>query len=169
MAKSSGNTGLWIAGIAGVIAIGTWLALGGPQRAPDDSSALPDSTAPAVSPAAAVEQAATPPELTAKSGQHRIAAGGRLAIDRADLENEAALAVDLELADDARGTGERTVRVVSTDGRRIDLTATPLPGTGTGVHLNIDAGFLTPGRYLVEIDTVDDHPLKIRRYVVEIR
>ena len=35
--------------------------------------------------------------------------------------------------------------------------------------MEIDPGFLTAGRYMIEIDTVGKHPLRIRRYVLELR
>ena len=61
------------------------------------------------------------------------------------------------------------MRVISTDGRRTDTTASPLPGAGSGIRLELDTGFLTPGRYMIQIDTDDKHPLQISRYVLEIR
>ena len=99
----------------------------------------------------------------------RIAARGRLTLERDALPDGGPLTLALDLADDARGSGDRSVRVVSTDGRRIDLTASPLPGSGSGLRLEIDSGFLSPGRYLIEVETVEEHPLRIRRYVLELK
>ena len=99
----------------------------------------------------------------------RIAAGGRLALDSSALPDEGPLILALELTDEARSSGEQAVRVISADGRRMDTTSSPLPGAGSGVRLEIDPGFLSPGRYMIEIDTEDKHPLQIRRYVLELR
>ena len=99
----------------------------------------------------------------------RIAAHGRLTIDHAALPTEGLLNLELDLPDEARGTGTRAVKVISTDGRRTDTLASPLPGAGSGVALEIDPSFLTPGRYMIEIDTEDKHPLQIRRYVLEVQ
>ncbi len=92
-----------------------------------------------------------------------------MTIDHAALPSEGLLTLDLELADEVRGSGKRAVRVISTDGRRIDTMASPLPGAGSGMRLEIDPGFLTRGRYMIEIDTEDKHPLQGRRYVLELR
>jgi len=170
MAQSSNSIGLWIAAIIGLVAIGTWFALGGTRDTqPAIRPATPTTNAPAKpSQPQPVPQAAVQP--AAIDGLHRIADHGRLTLDHAALAGQKTLDVQLELPDDARGAGERSMRVVSTDGRRIDTTATPLPGPGSGVRASIDTGFLTPGRYMIEVDTVaTGHPLNISRYVVEIQ
>ncbi len=164
MAESKSSGSRWVAGLAGLtaIAIATWLTLGGSPDAPEGPAAAnPPAEIPAP-PTPAAAQDAEPPGL-------RIAAGGRLTLDRAALPNDGPLTLAIELTDEARGSGKRAVRVISTDGRRIDTMASPLPGAGSGVRLEIDPGFLTTGRYMIEIDTVDKHPLQIRRYVLELR
>ena len=160
--KSSGSR--WVAGLGGLtaIALATWLTLG---RSPD----APEGPATTPSPAA-VPAPPTPPAVRgAEFPGLRIAARGRLTLDEAALPDEGPLTLALELADEARGSGEQAVRIISADGRRIDTTASPLPGAGSGVRLEIDRGFLSAGRYMIEIDTEDDHPLQIRRYVLELR
>ena len=162
MAESTGRAGLWIAAIGGLIAIGTWLAMGGTQDAPERRV---ESSVPTAKPASAPEAAVD----IAGASVPRIAAHGRLTLDVAALPATGPLTLDLELPDDARGSGERAVRVISTDRRRTDTTASPLPGAGSGVRLELDPDFLSPGRYMIEIDTDDKHPLQIRRYVLELR
>ena len=92
-----------------------------------------------------------------------------MTLDATALPDAGSLTLNLELSDEARGSATQTVRVISVDGRRMDTTASSLPGAGSGVRLEIDSGFLSPGRYMIEIDTEDPHPLQIRRYVLEIR
>ena len=167
MAQSAGSARLWIgvaaaAGIGGLIAIGTWLATGGTQDGPERRV---ESSVPAPTPAPASHAAVD----IVGSGIPRIAAQGRLTLDVAALPSAGLLTLDLELPDNARGSSERAVKIISTDGRRADTTARPLPGAGSGVRLELDPGFLTPGRYMIEIDTDDRHPLQIRRYVLELR
>ncbi len=162
MAETKSSAALWIAGIAGLTAIATWLALWGAQDAPERRAV---ANVPAAIPAPTTKAALQ----GAESRVLRIAAQGRLTIDHAALPSEGLLTLDLELADEVRGSGKRAVRVISTDGRRIDTMASPLPGAGSGVRLEIDPGFLTRGRYMIEIDTEDKHPLQIRRYVLELR
>ena len=99
----------------------------------------------------------------------RIISGHHATVDRDALPRDGALQLILELSDEARGTGERSARIVSTDGLRINTVARPLPGAGTGVQLEIDPSILTVGRYMIQIDTVENHPLQFRRYVVEVK
>ncbi len=157
--KSSGSR--WVAGLAGLtaIAFASWFTLAGSPDAPEGPATTRSSAAVPAPPAV---RGAEFPGL-------RIAARGRLTLDEAALPDEGPLTLVLELPDQARGSGPQAVRIVSVDGRRIDTTASPLPGAGSGVRLEIDRGFLSAGRYMIEIDTEDDHPLQIRRYVLEIR
>ncbi len=41
------------------------------------------------------------------------------------------------------------------------------PGAGSGVEVKIDPGFLSPGRYMIELGSRP--PLKIPRFVLEVR
>ena len=74
----------------------------------------------------------------------------------------------LGLADDARGSEPLPVRVVSVDGRTLDLIAEPFQGEGTGVQLSIEADWLQPGSYMIQIKTVEKTPLALSRYVVTV-
>lgn len=167
MAQSNNSAVLWIAGFFGLIAIATWFATGTANDSPEhhDDTLLPLSVpadlVPAASKTAAVEGA--------ESGVFRIGSQGRLTIEHAALPSQGVLTLDLDLTDELRGSGKRAVRVISTDGRRIDTLASPLPGTESGVRLEIEPGFLSPGLYMIEIDTDGSHPLQIRRYVLELR
>jgi hypothetical protein len=164
MSESKSGGTRWVVGLALVatIAVGSWLVLGGSPDGPDGPAA---ATAPAAAPAPPTPAAAPLTEIP----ELRIAANGRLALDEAALPEQGPLTLALELTDEARGSGERQVRVISANGRRIDTTASPLSGAGSGVRLELDPAFLSPGRYMIEIDTVDNHPLRIRRYVLEVR
>lgn len=158
----------WIAGTAGLIAvgIGIWWLLGDASgsrgtRAPETGTTA--TTAPSAQPG-------TPAAATAEAaGGLRIASGGRLVLDADALPDAGPLSLVLELDDAARGNGERAARVVSPDGRRIDLTTSPLPGSGSGLGLSIDPAFLTPGLYMIEVDTAEADHFHLRRYVLEIR
>jgi hypothetical protein len=98
----------------------------------------------------------------------RIADGGRLSIDALSLRDGEVLALGLGLSDEARGEELLAVRLVSVDGRRIETTAAPASGSGSGVRLEIDPEWLTPGRYLVEVSTAEKSHFPIRRYVLEV-
>ncbi len=98
----------------------------------------------------------------------RIADGGRLSIDADSLREGEVLAIGLGLADEARGEEPVTVRIVSVDGRRRETTATPARGSGSGLRLEIDPEWLTPGRYMIEVSTAEKTHFPVRRYVLEV-
>lgn len=64
--------------------------------------------------------------------------------------------------------GSRMLRVVGVDGRRFDTTAETHPSKADWVRAELEAGFLTPGLYMIEVDAVDDHALDFRRFVLEV-
>jgi hypothetical protein len=130
---------------------------GGGASSGATTSPVPDA------PADAARSGAALPSLP------RIASGGRLSLAAGELPDSRPLALSLELEDDARIASGHEVRMVSEDGRRIELTATPQPGPGSGLRLEIQPDFLEPGRYMIQIETAETHPLGIRRYVLEIR
>ncbi len=157
----SNNSRLWVTVVAAVavFATATWInRSGSPERSESTASETMETTPLASS-------AAMPDAL---DSAFRIAEHGRLRLDAETLRDEGRLTLVLDLPDEARGTGLRTVRIVSTDGRRIETTASPLAGAGTGVQLEIDSGFLSRGRYMIEIDTTENTPFQIRRYVLEL-
>jgi len=161
MADSKNSGFRWAAGLGGlaVVALGVWFTSGGsPERREAAGEGL-------VRPAPAARPS---PPAAAGPGLH-IAADGRLTLDVDALPDEGPLILTLDLSDEARGSGDRPVRVISEDGRRIDTTVSPLPGGGSGVRLEIDPGFLSSGRYLIEVDTEEKHPLQLRRYVLQLR
>jgi len=157
----SNNSRLWVAVVVAVavFATATWFnRSGSPERS--------GNTAPeTMEPGPPASSAAMPDPLDSAL---RIAEHGRLRLAADALPDDGRLALVLDLPDEARGDGLRTVRIVSTDGRRIETTASPLAGAGTGVQLEIDSGFLSRGRYMIEIDTVENSHFQIRRYVLEL-
>jgi len=153
----SNHSQVWVAIAAGVavFAAATWF-IG--EETSDRTQNTPRET-PQAEPAASPGMSDPP---------LRIAQHGRLSLDLSALPEEGPLSLVLDLPDEARGQGLRTLRIVSTDGRRIDTTASPLAGTGTGVQVDIEPGFLTRGLYMIEIDTEEKTALQIRRYVLEL-
>jgi hypothetical protein len=153
---------IWVAIVAGVavFAAATWIMR---DDSPDRLENPPHET---VETAAQAELDAGVARI---DGSIRIPDHGRLSLDLDALPEEGPLALVLDLPDEARGEDPHTLRVVSTDGRRLDTTASALAGAGTGVQLEIDSAFLTRGRYLIEIDTTEKTALQIRRYVLELK
>ncbi len=165
MAASKSRGLRWVAGLAGlaVLAISFWLTAG---DSPEPRAAAGDAPAPH---APATGPAPSPAAPTVAGPGLRIAAHGRLTLDVDALPHAGPLTLSLDLSDEARGRGVRPARVISEDGRRIDTTVSLLPGNGSGVRLEIDPGFLSAGRYLIEVDTEEKRPLQLRRYVLEVK
>jgi hypothetical protein len=61
------------------------------------------------------------------------------------------------------------VVIVSLDGRRIETTAAPEAGSGSGLRLELEAEWLRPGSYMIEVTTAEKIPLHLRRYVLEVQ
>jgi len=122
-----------------------------------------DRTAPASG-----SRAASDVPLTARVPAQRIPERGRLSIDADSLRDGDVLALGLALPDPARGEEPRTVRIASVDGRRLETTAAPAAGSGSGLRLEIDPEWLTPGLYMIEVRTAEKTHFPLRRYVLEV-
>jgi hypothetical protein len=158
-----GARGVWIAAVLVLLGAGIWISM-------SDSSESPEArTAPHSGAGQAAPEASATPRAVPSIPSLRIATGGRLSLVLADHPEGEPLALALDLPDEARGDGEHTARIVSVDGRRLDASASPLPGSGSGVRLEIEPGFLAPGRYMIEVDSAEAHPLRIVRYVLEVQ
>lgn len=151
-----------LAGMAlAVFAIAVWFAL-------DESDVDPTAAPPELS---TPQHTLASPTATQRlsTADHRIAENGRLTLDASALPSDRALSLALEMPDEARGAEPRPVRVVSVDGREIETTAHPSPGSGSGVEVDIDPVWLSPGRYLIEVKTAERTPLPLRRFVLEVQ
>jgi len=174
MAPAKRSASGWIVGLAGfgILAAGAFVALGGlpllrgasgTEGELEGASVTMNSGGGALTARAAIEAA------DAAAERMRIVEGGRLALDLDDYSHHTPLQFALDLSDAARGDTDRQVTVVSEHGARIDAVARALPGAGSGVLLEIDPNALRSGRYMIQIDTVEtSHPLRIRRYVLEV-
>jgi hypothetical protein len=152
----------------GGVAMGLVLAMDLSRPARDAMGEVggPSSTGPSpVSPTAGVEQAEA---VSLAPLDFQIEEAGRLAINAASLPEGRTLSFGLALSDEARGDAGLTALVVSVDGRRLELPATPIARADGGVRVAIDSSWLKPGRYLIQIRT-SETVLALRRYVVEVR
>lgn len=140
-----------------VLGIGAWVLIPGPPA--DDEARLP--SAPDSQPVVVAENAAEPGSEPLAGRRNT----GRMSLERALLPKS----IVLDLPDEMRGTGARTVRIVSVTGRVLDTTAAVIPGPGNGLELALDPEFLLVDRYMIQVDTVGGGPLPIRRYVLEVR
>ena len=64
---------------------------------------------------------------------------------------------------------ELRVTVLSTEGRMLDTMATIDAKDRRSAFVEIDSSFLSKGRYVVQLHTVEQTIFQLRRYVLEIR
>ncbi len=160
--RRSGDRWLIVAFAAIGVAIGVWIAIALEHHAPDAGGGA--AVAPSDTPGAPSDEPPGPPAPAL-----RIAESGRISIDAASLREGEVLALGLGLSDEARGSEPLPVRVVSLDGRRIETSAAPAAGSGSGLRLELEPAWLAPGRYMIEVTTAEKIPLHLRRYVLEVR
>ncbi len=160
--RSSRNRWLIVAFVAIGVAIGVWLAMDLEQQA--SVTEIGAAVAPSDEPGAPAPEPSGPPAPAL-----RIAESGRISIEAASLPAGQVLTLVLGLGDEARGSEPLPVRVVSLDGRRIETTAAPAAGSGSGLRLELEPEWLRPGRYMIEVTTAEKIPLHLRRYVLEVR
>ena len=98
----------------------------------------------------------------------RIEAHGRLRLKTADLPKSGPLVILIEMSDGRQPHQRFPARVVSHDGRRLEAMVVSGSHDGTDSELRIDPAELTPGSYLIEVDSADDHPMNLRRFVLEL-
>lgn len=172
--QSAGNRG-WIAALCViVVGIGAWWAWRPAPEVP--APRAPETKAqPQVAPIRIVdEQSAAPtpdgPPPPLPIPDYLIEERGRLSILAAYLPEKEVVSFALALPDEARGEESLAAVIVSvSDKRRIEATATPNAGSGTGVRLEMEARWLTPGLYMIQLSTAEKTPLALRRYVLEIK
>ena len=164
----SGNRWQLVALVGVAIVIGVWFAVD-LSREPSEAESRAEAGLPAGSSAPPSDSGPEPAGLVppAAPAEH-IAEGGRLSIDATSLRDGEVLALGLGLADEARGEEPLAVRIVSVDGRRLETTAAPADGIESGLRLEIDPEWLTPGRYMIEVRTAEKTHFPVRRYVLEI-
>ena len=157
------STGRWV--ITGMLVAGAgaglWLAL------PDSPRTAHETIADTASPQAGAAETPGTPALPGHPAS-RISDGGRLRVDLDALREGEVMVLALDLPDEARGDGALHVKVVDVAGRLFETEATSIEGSGHGLRLEIDPEWLEPGRYMIQVETAENHPLALRRYVLEV-
>jgi hypothetical protein len=176
--QASARRFLTIGTIAVVVVVAAWLVMGPSQDEPGATAAVPlassqrsseaePTPAPlsvARSVAPSVPPASVPPD-------YYIAESGRLSLDAASLAAHEVVTLGLGLDKQARGGDEASLAAVvvsASDGRRLELTATPVANSETDVTLQMESTWLEPGLYLVQLRTAEKTPFPVRRYVLEV-
>ena len=106
----------------------------------------------------------TPPP----SDVRRIASGTALSLSRSEVP-ATGLVVELELpVAVSQGATSLPGRVIAEDRRTVEIVARIDPALRGRVRVEIPPGFLSAGRYVIEVETTERTHLPLRRYVLEI-
>lgn len=101
-------------------------------------------------------------------GPHGLDSGGTLVLESQALAEMTSLSLDLRMPADAVGTEPPPVRVVAPDGRLLHAEGSIGANPGS-VGLALDTAWLLPGRYVIEVKTVERSHFPLRRYALEVR
>src|SRR5262245_25244563 len=103
-----------------------------------------------------------------QAGEIAIASGETIEIDSKSLEPGRPVAVRLDLAVPSRTDEPRPVRLLGPDG--VVREGQGALGEGrASARYEIDAAWLRPGRYVIEVSTTEQSHFPIRRYALEVR
>ena len=164
----------WLA--IGLVAIGVvtglWFAVGASQNTPQVMGEAPDTPA---SGQGAIETwptlIPTPAESITPPPDYHIEQGGRLSLSATSLPAGGVVTLGLALDKEALGGGQHplpAVVVSASDGRRLELRATPVAGLQSSARLEVDSAWLKPGLYMIQIRTAEKTAFPLSRYVLEV-
>jgi hypothetical protein len=164
-----------IALVAFGVAIGVWLALDSSRDLPETGGAPLAASAPRAAEKESTTTMPGPGEPTSSPADlrpdFRIEEGGRLSLDAHSMPVSGVVRFGLALDREALGAGQDplpAVVVSAGDGRRLELAAIPVAGSQSGVRLDLDAAWLEPGLYMIQLRTAEKVALPLRRYVIEV-
>jgi hypothetical protein len=157
------------------VAIGVWLALDSSRDLPVTGGAPLAASAPRAAEKESTTTMPGPGEPTSPPADlgpdFRIEEGGRLSLDAHSMPVSGVVRFGLALDREALGAGQDplpAVVVSAHDGRRLELAAIPVAGLQSGVRLDLDAAWLEPGQYMIQLRTAEKVALPLRRYVIEV-
>lgn len=120
------------------------------------SEAVADPSAPRTVRIEAVGEATAP-----------VPSGATLVVSRSSLGASPQFAVKLQLAQ-PEDSGEPLTGRILTEGRALDLSAAVIGDASDVAQVEIDADWLTPGRYVIEVHTSERSHFPLRRYALEV-
>ncbi|MBW2577460.1 MAG: hypothetical protein JRE38_05265 [Deltaproteobacteria bacterium] len=99
-----------------------------------------------------------------------LTAGETMSITVQDLPTERPLALNLLLPAALPSAEALPARIVAMDGsRELKLSDAAVANDRGKAQVQIESGWLSPGRYLIEIKTTEPSHLAPRRYLLEVR
>jgi hypothetical protein len=103
-------------------------------------------------------------------GDFDLTAGETTSVAAPDLPTERPLVLNLLLPTALPSADGLPARILAMDGsRELKLSDAVVADDRDQVRVQIDSAWLSPGRYLIEIETSERSHLALRRYLLEIR
>lgn len=97
---------------------------------------------------------------------YQLPESGRMTIEHSELPEGGEVTLALPLAANSMGDTPLPVRVVSVDGRVVDVVATQAFDDQPSVTVSLDPKWLTKGSYMIQLKTKEKSALALRRYVL---
>lgn len=111
-----------------------------------------------------------PPERRASGGEDlTLLAGDTLEISADALPAGRPVALNLDLAEPSANGDPLAGRIFSEGRVPLDLSAAILGDERRTARVEIDADWLSPGRYVIEVRTTERTHFPLRRYALEVR
>jgi hypothetical protein len=116
------------------------------------------------------DRSANPNEPEVERVDFDLTAGETMSVAVQDLPTERPLALNLLLPAALPSADVLPARIVAMDGsRELKLPDAVVTNDRGKVQVQIESGWLSPGRYRIEIETTEPSHLALRRYLLEIR
>jgi len=113
---------------------------------------------------------ANPNEPEVERADFDLTAGETMSVAAQDLPTERPLALNLLLPAALPSADALPARIVAMDGsRELKLPDAAVANDRGKVQVRIESGWLSPGRYLIEIETTEPSDLALRGYPLEVR
>jgi hypothetical protein len=113
---------------------------------------------------------ASPNKLEVGRVDFDLTAGETMSVAVQDLPTERPLALNLLLPAALPSADALSARIVAMDGsRELKLSDAAVANDRGKAQVQIESGWLSPGRYLIEIKATEPSHLALRRYLLEIR
>ena len=98
-----------------------------------------------------------------------LRSGATLEIARASLSTGEPVVVNLLLPEPSRTSEPLAVRVLAFDGRTLETRGALHEADRRSARFELQADWLSPGRYIIEMKTTERTHFPLRRYALEVR
>jgi hypothetical protein len=153
---------LIVLGLAALAAGLLWIKSQGPDAPAHGDTARPAAAAPVDPGVSEVKDRET-------GDGHAIVSGGTLELVAVELAGSEPVLLDLLLPAPPESVTDLPVRVLAPDGRVLELQGLIAAEDRGRARVVLDPAWLSPGRYIVEIQTMERTHFPLRRYALEVR